>query len=429
MTYLVNVRLIKLENMIPTTNPAILISLPEADFYYNNEYEYNEKIIEIDEGIQIPFTDLENQGLEIAIGSIEDDFIPKSPTMSISMNEFTVDSKPELAKLEAPTEEFDGVLCTLYMEISIWSEGPKIPVRMEVSQLNFKKAVECEARVYENKEDIFLLDESGCSYDFEPMDTRSSIEIIFRDIMTKDCFKECISLSSIIDNPDKQVNFEKNFDDDSELAGNIQIKLSIPSGDNDNANEEPKKLESENNDKMPPEILQMLLNPMLNPMINMIPPDQREQFLNIYWSQQPEQYKLLMSQMIQMQRNPMPQMQQNTMPQFQPNPFVQFQSIPFAQFQQLFQIAATNQQPINQINVPQAPNGSNHIKKGNKYDNKGSDDDNDDDYNERSDDDSSDDDFDKYKTKNLKTSSEQGNSKLCSVPGCKKSKSQNQTIV
>lgn len=108
------------------------------------------------------------------------------------------------------------------MGISIWSEGPKIPVRVEVSQFNFKKKVECEARVYENKEDIFLLDEAGCSYDFEPMDTRSSIEIIFRDNTMKVCFRECISLSSIIDNPDKQVNFEKNFDDDSELAGNIQ---------------------------------------------------------------------------------------------------------------------------------------------------------------------------------------------------------------
>lgn len=288
MTFLVNVRLIKMENMIPTANPSIMISLPEVDFYYNNDYEYDEKIIEIDEGIQIPFTDLENQGLEIAIGSLEDDFIPMSPTLSIPMNGFTVDSKPELAKLEAPTEGLDRVLCTLYMEISIWSEGPKIPVRMEVSQFNFK-FVECKARVYENKEDIFLIDEAGCSYDFEPMDTRSSIEIIIRNYLTKACLRECISLSSIIDNPDKQVNFEKNFDDDSDLAGNIQLKLSISSGDNDNANEEPKNLESENNDKMPPEILQMLMNPMLNPMINMIPPDQREQFLNIYWSQQPEQ--------------------------------------------------------------------------------------------------------------------------------------------
>lgn len=104
MTFLANVRIIKLENMIPITNPVLMISLPEADFYKYTEFEYNEKIIEIDEGIQIPFTDLENQGLDIAICSIEDDFIPKSPTMTISMNDFTVDSKPEFLQLEAPTE-------------------------------------------------------------------------------------------------------------------------------------------------------------------------------------------------------------------------------------------------------------------------------------------------------------------------------------
>lgn len=307
MTYKLNIRIHKIECAYKTPDLYFIITIPGTDLKYETKkQEYYEPTMEFNEGFQIPITDLQNQILRFEVASFQDEkYTPIAVTSSIPIKNIPIDSPP--APIQGPILTLDQKkLGVLYSEVTLWSAGLTKPIKVDLLQCKSAFAVFMEVSIYEDTSKKCTLLEVGESFDFDEVDLRSIIEVKVIDLTYQSVILNTIKFrSSSINNEQKHAVLEKTVENNGEFVCSFSMRFQIgneqiPNNRYQQRDHVNSQQNSGNTEEVPPDVLQLLLNPMVNPMVSMIPPNEREAFMRFSWSKQTPQFKAMFIQMAQM---------------------------------------------------------------------------------------------------------------------------------
>ena len=229
MALILNARINKLLNLNIKMTTYVILEIPGTNLKNEtNKIKYDPDSIEFNEGFQFPITDKENQSIKFEIAGYQDDkYTPISIIMHIPIKNIPINAP--YSQVQQPIMNLQNqVLCNFFAEFSLWTPGPKLPIKAELVKFDFQFAVFILVKVYENTKVCSDLCELGEHCNLGPVDLRSIIEVRVID-MTYQCltYKVVKIRASSINTQTKDAILEKTVEDKGERIGDFVIRFSI----------------------------------------------------------------------------------------------------------------------------------------------------------------------------------------------------------